>query len=102
MSTELELREWVDGWLRDRRAQLMQRNVTCRVTSSETGQFPKAKAVLRFEAPTSLMQVDLWGSGEAEVMELRDGNMMSRHKSFQSGGALRHVLDGCFDRLAAG
>jgi hypothetical protein len=102
MSTELDIRRWVDGWLREHRGQLAERQVIARVASVRNTHAPKGKAVLRLEAPASLMQVDLWGSGEADVMEMRRGNITSQHKTFDSQRALLQFLDNCFRRLAAG
>ena len=98
--SELDIRQWVDGWLREHRAQLRQRNVTARVESRSD--LPKVKAVLRLEAPTSKMQVDLWGSGEADVVELRHGDITPHHWSFRNEHSLSDLLDNCFRRLAAG
>ena len=100
MSKELDIRVWVDGWLRDHRAQLTERRVTWRVDSDAN--LPKGKAVLRLEAPTSLMQVDLWGSGEADVMQMHRGRMTSQHKTFEGQRSLSQFLDLCFKNLAAG
>ncbi|HEX7888356.1 MAG TPA: hypothetical protein VF522_03265 [Ramlibacter sp.] len=102
MSAELDIRQWVDGWLRDHRAQLQARHVTFKVDSVRNAHVPKGKAVLRLEAPASLMQVDLWGSGEADVMELRHGNITSQHKRFTGQVSLLQFLDSCFRKLAAG
>jgi hypothetical protein len=102
MSNELELRQWVDGWLAEHRAQLRDSQVKYHLATSQPGQLPKAKAVLRFEAPASHMQVDLWGSGEADVMEVRQGNITADHRSFEGRRSLVQFLDGCFRRLAAG
>jgi hypothetical protein len=99
MSQDLDIRVWVDGWLRDHRAQLAERQVTWHVDSDPN--VPKGKAVLRLKAPTSLMQVDLWGSGEAEVMEMRQGNIRSLHRNFEGQRSLDQFLNYCFSNFAA-
>lgn len=100
MSAQLDIRPWVEGWIRDHRAQLKARHVTLEVKTDMT--LPKAKASLQFEAPSSAMQVDLWGSGEADVMEMKHGRFSSQHESFQNQRSLLQILDGCYRKLALG
>jgi hypothetical protein len=100
MSTQLDIRPWVEGWLRDHRGQLQAKHVTYEVKTDSS--LPKAKAVLQFEAPSALMQIDLWGSGEVDVMEMKHGEFSSQHKNFENQRSLLQILDSCIRKLAPG
>jgi hypothetical protein len=89
---ELDIRIWVDGWLRDHRAQLSAQGVKWHLESAAV---PKGKAVLQLEAPSSMMQVEFWGSGEADVMEMRRGDFSSQHQRFDGQRSLTQILNRC-------
>jgi hypothetical protein len=99
MSNEMVLQQWVSGWLRDHRAQLDAKGVKWHLESADVR---KGKAVLQLEAPATVMQVEFWGSGEADVMEMRRGDFTSDHKHFRGQESLLQVLDGCYRKLADG